>query len=362
MSNVFIDSTYMTGIANAIRQKNGTQDTYLPSEMPSAINNIPSGNIVPNYPLNNGKNNIWILVTETPCTISVYGTITNTVDWGDGTKNTNTSHTYSDTGMYCIQSTDIEGVDYTKIINAEYNTGSNYRIDAKDYLEKIKFNSSSITSIKLNSFYMYRHLKEVNFANITTIGNYAFQYCPNLTSIDLTGITSIGESAFRGNNNSGGGYLPMGLTSVTIPGTVTTIGQYAFAENNNLISATINEGVTQLPSYLFSRCKGLTTVSLPSTLTTIQNNVFHSCIVLTTLTIPANVTSIGNQAFYFGSSEAIIRTYHFLSTTPPTLGTNVFNNIKAGTIIYVPAESVETYKTATGWSNYASYIQAEPSN
>jgi hypothetical protein len=51
--------------------------------------------------------------------------------------------------------------------------------------------------------------------------------------------------------------------------------------------------------------------------------------------------------------------YHVLPTTPPTLGTNVFNGITAGTIIYVPAESLTTYQTADGWSAYASYMVGE---
>ena len=48
------------------------------------------------------------------------------------------------------------------------------------------------------------------------------------------------------------------------------------------------------------------------------------------------------------------------ATTPPTLGTTVFNGTHADLVIYVPAGSVEAYKSATNWSTYASKIQAIP--
>ena len=78
---------------------------------------------------------------------------------------------------------------------------------------------------------------------------------------------------------------------------------------------------------------------------------------LSTVTIPSGVTSIGTYAFRYCYG---VKTYYVYPTTPPTLGTNVFEGIQADAIIYVPSASVDTYKAATGWKTYAANIQAMP--
>jgi hypothetical protein len=84
------------------------------------------------------------------------------------------------------------------------------------------------------------------------------------------------------------------------------------------------------------------------------------CTSLINITIPVNVISIDNGAFYRCTS---MQEYHFLGTTPPTLGNtgaDVFGLIPNNCVIYVPASSLEAYQTAPSWSTYASHIQAEP--
>ncbi|MCD8047792.1 MAG: fibronectin type III domain-containing protein [Clostridiales bacterium] len=88
------------------------------------------------------------------------------------------------------------------------------------------------------------------------------------------------------------------LTSVTIPDTVTTIGDCAFFGCSSLTSATIPEGVTEIPYRTFYLCTGLTSVSLPSTVTTIGDGAFGSCTSLTDLTLPSGLTSLGKSALY----------------------------------------------------------------
>lgn len=80
---------------------------------------------------------------------------------------------------------------------------------------------------------------------------------------------------------------------------------------------------------------------------------------LISITIPASVTFIGNEAF---SSCSKLASVTMIRTTPPTLGgTSVFSSTSSALVIYVPAESVNAYKAASRWSNYASRIQAIPS-
>lgn len=106
-------------------------------------------------------------------------------------------------------------------------------------------------------------------------------------------------------------------------------------------------------------CNMLQKVYIGKNVTSIGNYAFGYCYSLTSISIPDGVTSIGDNAFRncYGMKE-----YHFLSTTPPTLGnTNIFNEIPSDCVIYVPVGSAEAYKTATNWTTYSQYIQEEPS-
>ena len=159
------------------------------------------------------------------------------------------------------------------------------------------------------------------FTGLTSIGRYAFYGCEGLTSITIpNSVTSIGNEAFYG----------CGLTSITIPNNVTTIGEDAFRVCNNLASITIGNGVTTIGDNAFSWCKdGIASIVVSSgnktfdsrdgcnaiissntnTLlvgcknTVIPNSVtgigraFLGCYGLNSITIPNSVTSIGDYAF-----------------------------------------------------------------
>lgn len=109
--------------------------------------------------------------------------------------------------------------------------------------------------------------------------------------------------------------------------------------------------------FAFSSCDTLTSIDLPNA-TSIGNSAFRSCPVLTSADLP-NATSIGDVAFYGCNAltSVIIRTLQVC-----TLDFSVFGGstpIADGTgYIYVPADLVEAYKTATNWSEYASQIRA----
>ena len=126
--------------------------------------------------------------------------------------------------------------------------------------------------------------------SVTSIGDYAFYNCSGLTSVTIPdSVTSIGYSAFSGCR---------GLTSVTIPDSVTSIGDWAFGHCSGLTSVTIGNGVTSIGSDVFCSCSGLTSVTIPDSVTSIGSYAFEYCHGLTSVTIPDSVTSIGYGAFY----------------------------------------------------------------
>lgn len=172
-------------------------------------------------------------------------------------------------------------------------------------------------------------------SSLTTIGNYAFQGCSGLSSLSLpSNLATIGSYAFQNCN---------GITSLTIPENLTSIGSNAFSGCNNItqltwnaINLTTNGGITtsnitkvtignkvqNIPEYFVSSSK-ITSVSIPSSITTIGECAFVGCKGLTSLNIPDNVTTIGQSAFngcsnltklILGKGLTTIRDYAFQGT------------------------------------------------
>ncbi len=159
---------------------------------------------------------------------------------------------------------------------------------------------------------------------VTGIGQKAFSWCTGLTSVTIpSSITSIGGAAFVGNFSLGAitvdannpafssldGALfnksqttlvqyPGGKTgSYTIPNGVTSIGVWAFSACTNLTDITIPASVTSIADWAFSWCTSLTNVTIPNRVTGIGGYAFTSCSSLTSVTIGSSVTRIGDQAF-----------------------------------------------------------------
>ena len=208
---------------------------------------------------------------------------------------------------------------------------------------------SCVTSIGDSAFSGCSSLTSIDIPNsLTSIGDYAFNGCSSLSSITIpNGVTSIGSSTFQ---------LCASLTSITIPSGVTTIGDSAFRNCYGLASIDIPSGVTSIGDRSFLYCSGLTSVNIPNSVTSINEFAFSGCRSLTSITIPNSVTTIGGNAFYSCRSLTSVTVN---ATEPPTLGLIAFTNTN-DCPIYVPAASVNAYKHAINWSDYARRIQAIP--
>ena len=165
------------------------------------------------------------------------------------------------------------------------------------------------------------------------LGDYAFYGCSGLTSLTIpSSVTSIGNEAFHGCS---------GLTSLVIPSGVTSIGDEAFYGCSGLISLTIPSSVTRIGWSAFEGCSGLTSLTIPSSVTLIGESVFSGCSGLTSLTIPSSVTWIGNYAFEGCSGLTSI--YVYLEKTPK-LGTDIFSGCDAKNCkVYVPTGTYDDY-------------------
>ena len=123
-----------------------------------------------------------------------------------------------------------------------------------------------------------------------------------------------------------------------------------------LKKAVLNCTNSGTPQYGFNNCTVLESIVLPSAYTIISQNSFSNCYMMQNIILPSAIATIESSAF---NGCSLLSTIHIQATTPPTLGSNVFANIASNYIIYVPAGTGDTYKSAAGWSAYSDHILEE---
>lgn len=170
----------------------------------------------------------------------------------------------------------------------------------------------------------------------------------NVTKLP-SGITTIGSYAFRENSK---------LALKELPETIRTIGAHAFYGCTNLALTKLPSELKSLGIYSFSGCTKLSFSEIPINVTTLPSFCFNKCSGLTSITILGNITEFAGQVFYQASNLEKIVLPNI--TSVPVMGSNVFSNTKISYregYIYVPDTLVDSFKSATNWSAYASQIK-----
>lgn len=166
------------------------------------------------------------------------------------------------------------------------------------------------------------------------------------SKVELYNKTGFGANYV---SNEWGGYSGV----ITFDGEVTSIGERAFYNDDSLKSITIPNSVTSIGQQAFYNCTSLTSATIPNSVTSLGSYAFYQCTSLTSVTIPDSVANIGHSAFY-GCSW--LKKVYCKPTTPPSVVGAMFSANASGRKIYVPTESVDAYKTANYWSEYADSI------
>lgn len=192
-------------------------------------------------------------------------------------------------------------------------------------------------------------------AKVKSIGKYAF-YCyannkdaaHSLTFATPSELTAIGDNAFYSANHFSG--------TLTVPASVTSIGNYAFNACTGLTSVKLPAGLTSLGDAAFGGCSNLNgPISIPVGITEIANYTFDGCAALDSVVLPVNLTSIGKYAF---GDCTDLKSITLLAKTPPsyTGGTatdaSFYGVTKENVQLKVPASSVADYESS-GWSEFA---------
>lgn len=176
--------------------------------------------------------------------------------------------------------------------------------------------------------------------SVTTVGENAFYGCRGLTSLKIgTAVHTINARAFA---------LCSGLTSIEIPNSVITIGDYAFGGCSGLQSLDIPESVTSIGNSSFLECNGLTSVYIPKTLITIGSTPFHDCKQLTKIIVDSqNQNYSSEDGILFSKDGSMMidwpgakRPYHIPSFVKK-LGKGVFANYQDLTTIDIPNSVTE---------------------
>lgn len=156
-----------------------------------------------------------------------------------------------------------------------------------------------ITEVKAYTFCGFKNLIQVTIPeSITTIGDSAFYNCNSLTNVIFAAnsqLTAIGQDAFE---------RCWKLTDITIPESVISIGKSAFDDCRKLTSVTFaeNSQLTTIGEDAFSECRNLTGINFPEGITSIGDGAFRSCSRLSSIEIPEGVTVIQPQTFFGASS------------------------------------------------------------
>ena len=180
-------------------------------------------------------------------------------------------------------------------------------------------------------------------AGILTIGESMFSGCNLITRADLNDVTTVEACAF----------LNCTALSTLIADKVTTLKNASFEACTSLATANFAVATTIGNRSLYN-CTGLVSASLPAAVT-IGDTVFYGCTKLETVDIGSNITSIGNNCF---RDNTKLTSLTVRAASVPTLNTTLSNHGSFTPTIYVPSSSVEDYKGAAVWSNYAERITA----
>jgi len=198
----------------------------------------------------------------------------------------------------------VSGTDESLFVTGQTNDGvsiKGYTGSERDIIIPSHIGGSPVTAITSGAFSDSEVITSVVLpGTITSIGEKAFFNCDYLVSIDIPeGVTAIHDQAFSSCKL---------LTSVHLPSTLRELGANVFSNCSSLQTVVFEDGLTLLAQRAFEGCRKLENVTLPSTLREIETASFQNCQALDSIYLPASVETIAGNAF--SGCRAIVLEVH----------------------------------------------------
>lgn len=176
---------------------------------------------------------------------------------------------------------------------------------------------NGVVSLGNNAFFSCPGLTNVFIpASVTNFGNEVFAYCPSLTNITADAqnpaYSSMAGVLFNKSQTTLVEFPEGQRGNYSIPGSVSSIGDFAFIACQNLTNLTLPDNITNIGQFAFGNCANVTNFTLPTNVTSIRPMAFSDT-RLTTVLIPASVTNIGYGVF----SDCINLTNIFVAANNP---------------------------------------------
>ena len=218
-----------------------------------------------------------------------------------------------------------------KISESQKNLITNLKIVGKINGTDLKF-IREMAGCDVNGKETDGKLSILDLSDAKIVGGGSAYYSDRDDGFIYTSNDKLGDYVFNGCS---------GLTSLTLPSSVTKIGCYALFNCIGLTSLTLPSSVTEIGEHAFLNCSGLTNFTIPSGVTSIGTSAFFCCYGLISLTIPSSVTAIGSQAFKHCSGLTSI--YVYMEKLPET-GSNLFLGCdEKNCTVYVPKGTGDAY-------------------
>lgn len=182
----------------------------------------------------------------------------------------------------------------------------------------------TVTTVQSNAF-KDNQITSISLPNtVSVMGDACFESCSKLVSVTLPdGLTSLGGSSFSGCSK---------LESVDLPEGVTTLGSNCFYRCSSLTSVELPAGIEELGYQCFYDCTSLETIALPGSLRTMGDNCFYGCSAIKTVTFGGSISTLPEKCFYRCTSLESIA----LPDGVKELGKNCFQGCSKLTSVTLP--------------------------
>ncbi len=231
---------------------------------------------------------------------------------------------YVDDLIYAVTSTDPLAV---SLVSSNMNmVGKDLVIPDTLKMSDLQFAVTSIGSSALSNGTM----ASVSIPDsVTEIGEYAFRYCSSLTKVEIPdSVVSIGQNAFEQCTS---------LKTVSGLGTLQAIAPEMFNGCSSLTKVVIPDTVTEIGEFAFGDCPSLKSVNIPENVSSIGYCAFDNCTSLPSISIPGSVTAIGSSTFAGCISLTTVK----ISGSLSSIGWGAFKGCTSLMAINIP-ESVTT--------------------